>query len=297
MIHTTRRLQSFKLPDLVSRWMLSLIIAASAAAQVHASGPAAPATAPQVPVLIYHEITTDGSPPGETRIALDRFAEQMAYLARQGYTPIDMDQLVAFMTRRATLPERPIVLTFDDGWRNVLNAIPVLERYRFKASFWIITGKGIGGDYLDWDDIDGIQRNPLFEVQSHTVTHPWNPRDNLITWLDGKVPGKSIATARAELLDSRQELLRRLHRSAKYLAWPCGWYTDALVQLAQEAGYEALLTAEAGLNTAGGDVLRIKRTFIDGQCTMADFAMTVADGKYRVCSAQGAPSLGRLPSQ
>jgi peptidoglycan/xylan/chitin deacetylase (PgdA/CDA1 family) len=269
-----------------------------AAAGVLALASAAAAAAPRVeagagiPVLIYHEIASDGRTPGETVIALDRFEAQMRWLAEHGYRTLSMAELVAIVAGDAPMPARAVVLTFDDGWKNVLSAVPVLERYAMKASFWIITDKGIGDDYMAWSDVEALGRHPGFEVESHTMTHPWDPADNLVTWTEGKVPGRDTGSARVELVDSKRELERHLRRPVDYLAWPCGWYNDTLVRLAVEAGYRALLTAEAGLNAPHGDVLRIKRTFIDGSCGLDEFARTVVDGRYRVCDRQRAPTLG-----
>jgi len=276
---------------------LGRVLAAAGLLAVASSGAAAAPRAPDagIPVLIYHQITTDGQPPGETVIALDRFEAQMRWLAENGYRTLSMAELVAIVAGRRPMPARAVVLTFDDGWKNVLNAVPVLERYRMKASFWIIAEKGIGDDYMVWSDIEALARHPGFQVESHTMTHPWDPADNLVTWVEGKVPGKDAERARAELVDSKREIERHLHRPVHYLAWPCGWYNDALIRLAVDAGYVALLTAEAGLNAPRGDTLRIKRTFIDGNCGLDDFARTVVAGRYRVCDPQRAPTLGSAP--
>lgn len=245
-----------------------------------------------IPVLIYHEIATDDRPPGETVISLERFEAQMQWLAVHHYRTLSMAELVDIISGRAPMATRAVVLTFDDGWKNVLNAVPVLERYRMKASFWIIAEKGIGDDYLTWDDIETLASRPAFQVESHTMTHPWDQADNLVTWVEGKIPGKDEGTARNELVDSKRELERHLRRPVNYLAWPCGWFNEALVRLAVGAGYRALLTAEAGLNGPRGDVLRIKRTFVDGSCGLNDFEQTVVDGRYRVCNHRHLPTDG-----
>jgi len=269
-------------------WLL-----ACAGAVAPATSAEPPASASRgIPVLIYHEISADGRAPGETVIALERFEAQMRWLAEHGYRTLSMTELVAIVAGDSPLPPRAVVLTFDDGWKNVLNVVPVLERYRMQASFWIIAGKGIGGDYLDWSDIEALARHPGFEVESHTMTHPWDRADNLVTWLEGTVPGKGAETARAELVDSKRELEQHLRRPVRYLAWPCGWYNEPLVRLAVGAGYRALLTAEAGLNVPHGDVLRIKRTFVDGSCGIDEFAQTVVDGRYRVCDRERPPTDG-----
>lgn len=75
-----------------------------------------------------------------------------------------------------------------------------------------------------------------------------------------------------------------------------GWYNEKLIEMAKDAGYEALLTAEDGVNTAGGDVFRIKRIFIDGACDMATFEQVLQDFKHHVCQRKGKPTLGDLPN-
>jgi peptidoglycan/xylan/chitin deacetylase (PgdA/CDA1 family) len=292
------------LPGLAGVWSRARLAAAlacllwlgagAALAQAAKSGPAAQG----VPVLLYHEVVTDPArEPGETVIRLDAFIAQMAYLAEAGYHPISVDELVAHMRFGTALPAKPVVLNFDDGWRNVLNAVPVLRAHGFKASFWIIAGpKGIGWDYMEWADIEALADTPGFEVQSHSVSHPWHRQDNLVTWMSGQPEGHSPLEVRDELLNSRRTLSAHLKRSVSYFAWPCGWFTEPMVALAREAGYKALLTTLDGLNRPGDDVMRIKRTFVDGACGLDVFKQSLADGRYRVCAKGGHVTRGHLPS-
>ena len=153
--------------------------------------------APGIPVLIYHEIVTDDRPPGETVIHLDRFRQHMAWLKNHGYKTLTLSELAAVLAGVHPAPERAVVLTFDDGWKSGLRAVPILEAYGFSASFWIIAGElGIGDPYLEWADIVQLDRHPLFEVASHTLSHPWDRTNNLLTWVNGHTPGKSIIDAR-----------------------------------------------------------------------------------------------------
>ena len=276
-------------------WRATVACALASAALPGCS--ALPGLRPGVPVLLYHEIAIDGKAPGETVISRDRFAEQMQYLADHGYHPISVRELVGFMRDGTRLPPRPVVLTFDDGWRSVLQALPVLDRYGFKASFWIIPGaKGIGGDYLDWEEIGRLARHPGFEVESHTLSHPWDPADNLVTWVEGRVADRGLEDARRELVESKRVLEQRLERPVAYLAWPCGWYDDALVALAREAGYQALLTTEDGLNHRGDDPLYTKRAFVDGTCELAAFARILRDGRSPVCRGAHRTPAGHTPA-
>lgn len=81
-----------------------------------------------------------------------------------------------------------MAIQFDDGWKSAQLALPILDRYRFKATFWIIAGKGIGWPYMDWDEVQAIAANPRYDVQSHTMTHPWKDNDTLAPRRRGKSP-------------------------------------------------------------------------------------------------------------
>jgi peptidoglycan/xylan/chitin deacetylase (PgdA/CDA1 family) len=244
---------------------------------------------PDIPVLVYHQISTPEHPLAlkSDVVEFSQFSEQMEFLHANGYQSISTRQLVDFMLHGSPVPERAFVLHFDDGWKSVKAVLPILERYNFKATFWIIAGKGIGGDYLDWDDIAALSRNPRYEVYSHTMTHPWDTRSNLVTWEQGKVPGKGIADIDWELRESKRILEARLGKPVPYLAWPIGAYNDALISAAVRAGYSALFTIDWGRNEVSGDVLRVRRDQISGfTCEIADFSAGIEDRPFRVCEQQ-----------
>ncbi|MGZ8259090.1 MAG: polysaccharide deacetylase family protein [Caldimonas sp.] len=253
--------------------------------QAQAQAPA-PVQGAGVPVLIYHEVVTDNRAEGETAITLAHFAEQMELLADGGFVTVGVDELVRFMKGEIALPPNAVVLAFEDGWKSALNATPVLDKHRFKASFWIITGNGIGGDYLGWSDIEKLAAEPRYEFYSHTVSHPWDPSNNLVTWVQGPAKNEGRRDALHELGESKRVLEQRLGRPVPYLAWPSGWFDDTLVKLAQEAGYTALFTTEPGLNRRGDDVLRVRRTFIDGGCDLLTFRRAVTTGQAYTCKTR-----------
>lgn len=116
------------------------------------------------------------------------------------------------------------------------------------------------------------------------MTHPWKDHQTLIDWIAGNTPGKGVEQASWELNESRRVLEEKLGRVVPYLAWPRGLYNDALVGLAQQAGYKALLTIDDGLNSPGGDVLRIHRTMVHGGCDDRLFRQIIVNGQYRDCS-------------
>ena len=286
---TPRSIATRLVPYAIASAIFGALLCAHAPASAQRKSAPAPAPAlaaaqgAGVPVLVYHEVVTDTRGEGETAITLAHFAEQMELLADGGFATVSVAELVRYMKGEGTLPPNAVVITFEDGWKSALNAIPVLDRHGLKASFWIITGNGIGGHYLDWSDIEKLAANPRYEVYSHTVSHPWDPRNNLVTWVQGPGKDEGRRDALHELAESKRVLEQRLGRPVPYLAWPSGWFDDTLVGLAQQAGYTALLTTEPGLNRRGDDVLRIRRTIVDGACDLLTFRRTVASGNAHVC--------------
>jgi len=245
-----------------------------------------------LPVLVYHQIrsTPDGPPDGPTAISLERFEAQMRILRERGYRTLDMGEVVALLKGGAGAAgdEKVVAIHFDDAWKSALHAVPVLEGHAFKATFWVIAGSGIGWPHMDWEEVQALDRHPQMEAFSHSLTHPWKDGDTLLDWMESRPPGRGIADVRRELVESRGLLEARLAHPVPYLAWPRGLYNDALIALAREAGYAALLTIDPGLNHPGDDVRRIRRTMIDGACDEAVFLSVLDDGETRLCS-QPAP--------
>lgn len=240
-------------------------------------------------MLVYHQIRTEGAAPedGDTAIGLDRFTAQMEWLAGHGYVPLSMDDSVRYL--QGLLPPLagpPVAIHLDDGWKSGLAALPVLERFRFKATYWVIAGTGIGLPHVDWADVVALEAHPLIDVQSHTLTHPWKPGETLVDWVTGRTMLRGTADAAHELQESKRLLESRLGRAVPYLAWPSGHYNDALIALAQQAGYTALLTIDDGVNVPGTtDLLRIRRTMIHGGCDITTFSRILQDGVFRTCPA------------
>lgn len=199
--------------------------------------------APGVPILAYHMVNDLDEPysisPGE-------FEEQMAYLAKQGYTSITLAQLLDGMEGKKSLPPKPIVITFDDGYTdNAEIALPIMARYRMNATIFIIAGHAGEPPYMSWDEIKAIQRTGT-EIGSHTYSHEAlseiDPADQLY-----------------EVLESKKTLEAELQQSIGFLAYPYGKFSPAVVDALQQAGYRGACSGKAGLNKPGTDPYILKR--------------------------------------
>jgi peptidoglycan/xylan/chitin deacetylase (PgdA/CDA1 family) len=205
-----------------------------------------------VPILMYHRIDfhRPGLPPITQRLTVDpgAFAAQMTWLANHGAHAITQLQLFNALMYGRPLPPHPVMITFDDGYRDVLgHAAPVLKRLGMPATAYVITDRISNGDssFLTWGDLRLLERAGV-TIGSHTVTH-------------ADLPSLSDSQARTELTASRRLLERRLGHPVQWLAYPAGREDARIVSLARNAGYVLAVTTQPGADQHAADPLRLSR--------------------------------------
>jgi peptidoglycan/xylan/chitin deacetylase (PgdA/CDA1 family) len=185
-------------------------------------------TTPQIPplVLMYHEITA--TPTFQDDVSILNFTAQMEWLKLNGYKTINTEDLFS----DKVLPNGSVLITFDDGYAgNYTNAKPVLERLNMKADFYVHTDyigttSTSSWSKMSWNEIRDLDSKTLFDVYSHTKTHPK---------LTQITPQKLVE----ELSQSREKLRQELGGTNKreFLAYPFGDYNENVITAAQNAGY------------------------------------------------------------
>lgn len=185
-----------------------------------------------VPILAYHRVYDDAEP---YSVNPRQFEEQMSYLAQNGYTAVSLTELVDAAEGKVKLPDRPIVITFDDGYAdNLLNAIPILEKYRLKATVFVISSSVGQEDYLTWEQIKKLQQHNT-EIGSHTSNHV-------------ALAGLSNQERLKEVTESKAALEEKLGTPIHFLAYPYGSYDAEMPAVLKQAGYRGACTGMAGLN-------------------------------------------------
>jgi len=241
----------------------------------------------ELPIIVYHQIrnTADGPPDSMEAVALDRFEAQMRYLHENGYVTLSANEVFDYLRTGEPDNKKVVAIHFDDGWKSAQLALPALDRYGFKATFWIIPGTGIGLPHMDWAEIEAIAQNPRYDIYSHSMTHPWKFGDTMLDWMKRPTVHKGPDQVRWELAESRKILAEKLRLDVSYLAWPAGHYNEDMIRIARESGYSALFTIDSGVNYRGDSPLRIRRTMIHGACDEEAFKEILRDGVYRNCEA------------
>jgi peptidoglycan/xylan/chitin deacetylase (PgdA/CDA1 family) len=234
----------------------------------------------QVKILCYHGVTEARKPPGDPhdmQVHVDRLEAHLDHLRRR-YRVISLREYLDAVRAGVALPPRTVVITFDDGYRNLLTvAAPVLARHGLPASIFIVTqwvdaSAGNGGErrwlaeddtsFLSWSDVRVLASFENLEVGSHTHTH-------------AELPTVAPVAAEDELRRSLDTIRSKVGADVMPLAYPKGRYADWVVDLARETGYTCGLTTDGGGNGPAPDVFRLRRTLI-GDEEEAAFAARVA---------------------
>jgi peptidoglycan/xylan/chitin deacetylase (PgdA/CDA1 family) len=222
-----------------------------------------------VPILMYHRINyVDASTPEITRrltVHPDVFRRQMRWLTLHGYRTITQRMLYDALMCGDRLPRKPIVITFDDGYRDAYTkASPLLARFGMRATAYVITGRISGSDssFLTWRQLRLLEERGV-EIGSHTVSH--HPLTAL-----------SSEQAYAQLLSSRRVLERRLGHRVPWLAYPIGAYDSRIESLAQRAGYRLAVTTRYGATQSARRPLALRRLRVSDTTGVSGLAAMLA---------------------
>jgi len=218
-----------------------------------------------VPILMYHYISEP--PAGSDAIRTDlsvtpeRFDEQLAYLKSAGYTTISLNDLVRALTVGAPLPERPIVLTFDDGYRDAYeHAYPLLTKYGYAGTFFLITSYIDQGhpEYLTWPQVSEMAAAGM-SMEAHGYTHDameGRGRDYLI-W---------------QMLGSKEAIEERTGEIVRCFCYPSGHYDEEAMQVLHELGYWAATTTLFGHEHSSESLFDLERVRVHGDYTLPRFS-------------------------
>jgi peptidoglycan/xylan/chitin deacetylase (PgdA/CDA1 family) len=191
-----------------------------------------------VPMLTFHHIHVPPDPRSIDRYFYDDpkiFARQIRYFADRGYTAVTLRQVFAFWRGKGSLPAKPLVITFDDGYRSVFtSAAPVLAKYRWPAVLNLVSSwLGPHSSELTTGMVRTLVKRG-WEVDSHTVSHPDLTR-------------LSATELRHELVASRQRLRALFRVPVDFICYPGGAYDTRTIAAARKAGYLGGLTCDYSL--------------------------------------------------
>jgi peptidoglycan/xylan/chitin deacetylase (PgdA/CDA1 family) len=222
--------------------------------------PAAESGAHQpVPILMYHVLAEPavGVAYPDLFVRPADFTAQMRWLAQHGYHPVSLDTVWSAWHGRGQLAKRPIVLSFDDGYRSDVGvALPVLKSRRWPGVL-----------NLAWHNLGpkglrprGVRRliHAGWEIDAHSLTHP-----DLTTVSDTQL--------RNEVSGSREQIRKTFHVPADFFCYPAGRYDARVIAAVRDAGFFGATSTEYGL-ARPSDPYTLDRVRIDGGDGLSGFA-------------------------
>ena len=203
------------------------------------------------PILEYHQITDEKLDPDFEiyNVPPAEFAAQLDLLQAEGYTTITLQDFMRVVHGKGKLPEKPIVLTFDDGYEdNFKIMLPILERHGMTAVIYVITNELGKKNYLTLEELKEMQRRGI-EIGSHTADHlP-------LTTLNAEIQLKQIRESKIFLEWSGLQTIYSL-------SYPNGAFNAEIEEILRREEYLTAVTGEAGLNTVETNPYELYRVHI-----------------------------------
>jgi peptidoglycan/xylan/chitin deacetylase (PgdA/CDA1 family) len=234
-----------------------------------------------IPILMYHGIVSNGNCIGNAiHVSKGNFEQQMAWLFENKFRVITISKMLQFFQQKE-ITSKCVVLTFDDGYESLLmNATPILEKYSFSATLFLLTGavgKKTYGDLntqnstfpendgpLNWGQLK-IMEQSGWDIQSHSCNH----------YIHNIIKNDVLEN---EMRSSKEEIENNLQKTVTFYSYPCGSYNTRCLQMLKATGYEAAFSVHPGMATRNSDVRRLPRIGIDRFTDLESFKIKVETG-------------------
>jgi len=204
-----------------------------------------------VPILMYHYVEyvkdTRDTIRQSLNITPDIFEEQVKTLSEAGYTFMTASELGEVIDHKSELPEKPVLLTFDDGhWDILTDIIPIFKKFKAQGTVYIITDFLNGSDFLTEEQLQRVIDSGVFEIGAHTVHH---------VSLSGKLP----QTVKYEVEESKNFLEEKYNIWVNAFAYPNGALDLQAIKMVREAGFTTAVSTVPGVEVTSANRFALYR--------------------------------------
>lgn len=213
-----------------------------------------------VPIIMYHNILKENPKNVRFIITNAQLEEDLSYLKKNGYSTVFMQDLINYVKEGVPLPEKPVVLTFDDGYyNNYLYAYPLLKSYGFKGVLSIIGyytdmyskngEKNENYSHVTWNNIKEMTASDVFEIQNHSYNlHSLDKGRNGSKKKKGESKEDYKKTLSEDLQKLQDEAAENLKKAPAVYTYPFGSVSEDSYDIIKELGFSASLSCESGIN-------------------------------------------------
>ncbi len=225
------------------------------------STPVSTSPSVRLPIIMYHQVLKNKNSLGKYIISPKEFEEDVKYLIKEGYTTVDVQDLIDFEYNKKNLPEKPIMLTFDDGYlSNYTYIVPILEKYQVKAVISIV-GEYVDksskdqytNPYLNWKQVKELVESPYVEIQNHTYAmHDIEDRKGCSI-----IEGEAFDKYKMEILEDIGYFQVLIESKTGYtptaFTYPYGYICKEIKDILKEIGFVSTFSCKEGVNLLSGN--------------------------------------------
>lgn len=228
---------------------------------VTVSSPVSTSPSVRLPIIMYHQVLKNANRLGKYIISPKEFEEDVIYLKKLGYNTIDVQDLIDFEYNNKKLPEKPIMLTFDDGYlSNYTYIVPILEKHDVKAVISIVgeyvdksTLDSYTNPYLNWKQVKELVDHPNVEIQNHTYSmHDTDERKGCSI-----LEGEPYDKYKVEILEDIGYFQLLIKEKTGYtptaFTYPYGYVCDEVNGILEEIGFVSTFSCKEGVNLLSGN--------------------------------------------
>lgn len=248
----------------LSVFLIALLVLAGSGGVVSAVQHSEEQPGVPLPILMYHSILREKRLQGKYVVSPDTLDSDMAWLKENGYHTVVVRDLIQYVNNQADLPEKPVMVTFDDGfYNNYYYAYPIAKKYNEKI---IISPVGsytdlfTGGDadhanysYLTWDEIKEMVDSGLVEIQNHS----YNLHSTSRRYGSQKMKRESVGAYQSALRDDLKKMQREMLEHTGYqptaFVYPLGAVSKDSIPILHEVGFQASMNCMGKINSITKD--------------------------------------------
>lgn len=214
----------------------------------------------KLPVIMYHQVSKRNSKISKYCVSIDQLDDDLKYISENGYTAININDLLNIVNKKTKIPDKPIIITFDDGFESIKEyVLPLMKKYNLCCVVSVVGSyadmtleqddHNVNYAYLDWNEIAQIAKSKYIEIQNHSYS--------LHQIKEGR---KGAAQCVGEDFDSYRQTLsydltkmqNKLQEIANYtpcaFTYPFGSYSKDSETVLKELGFKAALTCAEVIN-------------------------------------------------
>ncbi len=239
--------------------MISAVITIAVTAHNSVQTLSQQASTTQVPIIMYHSILKNSNR-GKYIVTPSAFEEDLKYLNKNGYTAIVFQDLIDYVYEGTDLPEKPVILTFDDGYyNNYVYIYPLLKQYDSRAVISIVgaytdlytenADTNANYAHLSWDKVRELAGSGYVEIQNHTYNmHSLDKGRKGCKRKDSETPEEYKAALSDDIGSLQEKCITELGKAPTVFTYPFGLVSSESLDVVKELGFKASLSCEEGIN-------------------------------------------------